>query len=743
MIDAATPPRPDTLEQLTGLIERITFHNEESGFAVFKVKVRGHKDFVTVIGMLPEVKAGEWVSAQGGWVIDREYGQQFKAVMLRTAPPNTGEGMQKYLASGLIKGIGPAMAGRLVTAFNTKVFEVIEQTPQRLLEVNGIGSTRQGRIVTAWNDQKIVREIMVFLHSHGVSTSRAFRIYKTYGTDAISTVQEDPYRLARDIRGIGFKTADQIAEKLGIGKQSDLRARAGVEFVLQELTDEGHCAFPRDGLVSKSEKMLEIPPAIIESAIDHGLSEARLVQRPDEEGNPLVYLSANDIAERRLAENLIALSKGEHPCPPIDMDKAIEWVEGKAGFPLAEAQREAVKLAARSKVMVITGGPGVGKTTLVNGIVQILQAKKLDVVLCAPTGRAAKRMTETTGKEAKTIHRMLEFDPAGGGFKHNHDNPLDGDVFVIDETSMVDLQLAHQTIRAIPFHAAVILVGDVDQLPSVGPGSVLRDIIESGVVPVCRLTEVFRQAAQSSIITNAHRINHGRTPLYPQRKVQDVRESDFYFFPTDDPEQAVVEIVRLVHEAIPQRFGVNAINDMQVLTPMQRGELGARNLNLVLQEALNPTGPSIQRFGWIFRVGDKVMQNVNDYEKDVFNGDIGRIVGIDEVEQEVKVQYENREVAYDFNEMDELQPSYAVTIHKSQGSEYPVVVVPIHTQHYMLLQRNLLYTAVTRGKKLVVLVGTKKAIAIAVKQTGSRRRVTTLKTRLVEQAGVAARMMPN
>ena len=661
-------------------------------------------------------------------MIDREYGRQFRAVELRTAPPNTEEGMKKYLASGLIKGIGPAMAGRLVDAFKIEVFDVIEKTPEKLLEVAGIGKGRQHKIVSAWNDQKAVREIMVFLHGHGVSTSRAFRIYKTYGDQAIEKVREDPYRLARDIWGIGFKTADQIADKLGIGKQSDLRARAGVEFVLHELTESGHCAFPRTGLSQKAQAMLGIPAEIVEAAIEHGLTEKRLVKEED-----LIYLAPYEAAERKLAENLMTLSRGSHPCPIIEVEKAVAWVEGKIGLALATAQREAVGLAACSKLMVITGGPGVGKTTLVNAIVQVLKAKGLELVLCAPTGRAAKRMSETTGMEAKTIHRLLEFDPAGGGFKHNGDNPLEGDVFVVDETSIVDLMLAHQLVRAVPSQAALILVGDVDQLPSVGPGSVLRDIIDSGVIPVCRLTEVFRQAAKSSIIINAHRINRGQTPLYPQGKVQDVRGSNFYFFDAEEPQQVVAEVIRLVRDAIPKNFGFHPLDDVQVITPMQRGETGARNLNLLLQGALNPTGPSVTRFGWNFRVGDKVMQTVNDYEKDTFNGDIGRIVAVDEVEQELAVRYDERDVIYDFNELDELLPAFAMTIHKSQGSEYPVVVIPVHTQHYMMLQRNLLYTAVTRGKKLVILVGTKRAVAMAVQRTEASKRITTLRQRIAAE----------
>jgi len=479
------------LEHLVGLIERVTFHNAETGFAVMQVKVRGMHDLVSVLGTLPEVQAGEWIDAEGKWIIDQQYGRQFRATNLRTSPPNTTEGMTKYLASGLIKGIGPALAGRLVDKFKMEVFEVIEKQSVRLLEVDGIGKGRQAKITEAWHGQKVVREIMVFLHSHGVSTSRAFRIYKTYGDDSIGKVQEDPYRLARDIWGIGFKTADQIAEKLGISKQSELRARAGVEYVLQELTEDGHCAYPHAALVEMAQKMLEIPPEIIETALAHGIAERRMVEGKDAKDTPLVYLAAHEASERLLAENLIALARGQHPCPPVDIPKAIQWVEGRIGFSLAAAQKEALAAAVKSKVMVITGGPGVGKTTLVNSIVQILKAKKLKVVLCAPTGRAAKRMSETTGEEAKTIHRLLEFDPAKGGFKRQKENPLTGHVFIVDETSMVDLMLAHQFVRAVPPNGALILVGDVDQLPSVGPGSVLRDIIDSGVVPVCRLTEVY------------------------------------------------------------------------------------------------------------------------------------------------------------------------------------------------------------------------------------------------------------
>lgn len=663
--------------------------------------------------------------------MDREHGQQFKAETITTTQPSTAEGIEKYLGSGMVRGIGPAFAKRLVDAFGEKVFDVIEQEPARLREVAGIGPVRQDRLLSAWAEQKMVREITVFLHSHGVGTSRAFRIYKTYGDQAIQMVTENPYRLAHDIWGIGFKTADQLAERLGVERQSDIRARAGVEYVLGTLTEDGHCAFPRDGLTTKAAEMLEIPHTIVERAIDYLLAEARLVQRTQTgDGALLVYLASLNASEEMLARNLTALANGPHPCPSIDMEKALEWVQAQVRLTFAEGQQEAVRLAVRSKVMVITGGPGVGKTTIVNAIVRIFSAKKLRVVLCAPTGRAAKRLSETSGREAKTIHRLLEFDPKTGQFRHGPGYPLEGDVFVVDETSMIDLVLAHQLVRAIPLHAALILVGDVDQLPSVGPGMVLRDVIESGVVPVCRQTEVFRQAAASHIVTNAHRVNRGEMPIYPRGKVADPAESDFYFIETQEPEETERMVVRLVKEHIPQKMGIDPNQDIQVLTPMQRGVLGAQNLNQRLQESLNPNAKGIQRFGLTFRVGDKVMQLENNYDKEVFNGDIGRIVKLDDEEREAVIEYDGRTVTYLYDEFDELTLSYAVTIHKSQGSEYPCVVIPVHTQHYMMLQRNLLYTGITRGKKLVVLVGMKKAVAIAVKRVQSHARITTLRERL-------------
>jgi exodeoxyribonuclease V alpha subunit len=570
---------------------------------------------------------------------------------------------------------------------------------------------------------------MVFLHSHGVGTSRAFRIYKTYGDEALQKVRENPYCLAHDIWGIGFRTADEIAERIGIPKDSLVRARAGVGYVLQGSTDEGHCAFPRDRLVERASSLLEIPVKRIEEALAQEIEEGTLIQR-EFQGQQLVFLASLYTAEKLLAQHLKCLVEGPHPCPTINFEKALEWVERRLHIQLAYRQAQTLRRATQEKVLVVTGGPGVGKTTLVNSILRVFEAKGLRVKLAAPTGRAAKRMSEATGKESQTIHRLLQFEPSTGKFKHHQGNPLEGDLFILDETSMIDLVLAYRMVRSIPLHAALILVGDVDQLPSVGPGNVLRDIIESKAVPVQWLDEVFRQAAESAIITNAHKINAGQLPSWTREESGKMSESDFYFIDCPDPEKGAELVQYLVKKRIPDRFGFDPIRDIQVLTPMQKGQLGVRNLNLLLQSTLNPSGSGISRYGYRFGIGDKVMQIVNNYDKEVFNGDIGIIGNLDFEERNVEVQFEGRAVRYDFEQLDELVLSYAITIHKAQGSEYPCVVIPIHTQHYTLLQRNLLYTAVTRGKKLVVLVGTQKALNIAVKKVESRRRITTLRERL-------------
>ncbi|MCC6006793.1 MAG: ATP-dependent RecD-like DNA helicase [Rhodobacteraceae bacterium] len=709
-------------EVLAGLVERVTFHNPENGFCVLRVKARGHRDLVTTIGHAAMISAGEWITASGSWLNDRNHGLQFKAHFLKTSAPSTIDGIEKYLGSGMIRGIGPVYAKRLVEMFGKDVFDIIEAMPERLREVEGIGPKRAAKITAGWADQKVIREIMVFLHEHGVGTARAVRIFKTYGTDAVQVMSENPYRLARDIRGIGFRTADVIAEKLGIEKTAMIRVRAGISFALTEAMGDGHCGLPRTELIRLAEKLLEVPAPLIESALLEELTEETITA--DQVGDTdCIFLTGLYLAERGIAEHLKRIRAGPLPWPDIDADKALPWIEQKTGLALATSQAEAIRTALRSKVMVITGGPGVGKTTIVNSILRILAARAMKLLLCAPTGRAAKRMAEATGMEARTIHRLLEFDPKAFGFKRNDENPLDCDLLVIDESSMVDVLLMQSLMKAVPSAAALLIVGDIDQLPSVGPGQVLADIIGSGAVPVMRLTEVFRQAARSKIITTAHAINAGRLPdLAPPDGT-----TDFYFVPAADPEQAVPRIVELVSRRIPRRFGLDPIKDIQVLCPMNRGGVGARSLNIELQAALNPAGDKkVERFGWTFAPGDKVMQVENDYDKDVYNGDIGMVENVDLDEGELAVDFDGRTVTFAFGELDTLVPAYAATIHKSQGSEYPAVVIPVMTQHYAMLQRNLIYTGVTRGKKLVVLVGQKKAVAIAVKNVSGRRRWSKL-----------------
>jgi exodeoxyribonuclease V alpha subunit len=715
-------PESSTREVIAGLVERVTFHNSETGFCVFKTKARGHRDLVTVVGQAATISAGEWITASGEWVNDRAHGQQFKARFLKTSAPTSIEGIEKYLGSGMIRGIGPAYAKKLVRAFGEKVFDTIEAEPDRLRDVTGIGPMRAKRITDAWAEQKVVREIMVFLHQNGVGTARAVRIYKTYGLDSVQVMTENPYRLTRDVRGIGFKTADAIAMKLGIEKTAMIRLRAGVSFALAEAMDEGHCGLPTEQLLPLAEDLLEAPAALILTALDLERSEGNVVA--DKVGEtPCTFLAGLYRAEQNVADRLIKIANGKLPWPWIDEEKALPWIEKRSSLQLAESQKAAIRLALTAKALVITGGPGVGKTTIVNSILQILSAKGVNLLLCAPTGRAAKRMTEATGVEAKTIHRLLEVDPKSGGFKRNEGKALDCDLLVVDEASMVDVMLMQALMRAVPDHAALLIVGDIDQLPSVGPGQVLADIIGSGAVPVVRLTEVFRQAAASRIIVNAHRINQGSMPdLNPPDGA-----SDFYFVPAEDPETAVSRILELVKTRIPNRFGLNPIRDVQVLCPMNRGGAGARSLNIELQAALNPAGErKVERFGWTFAPDDKVMQVENDYDKEVYNGDIGYVDDVDVESGELTANFDGRAVTYGFGELDTLVPAYAATIHKSQGSEYPAVVVPVLTQHYPMLQRNLLYTGITRGKRLVVLVGQKKAIAIAVRNVSARRRWSKL-----------------
>jgi len=739
---------PQPTEVLAGSIERVTFHNAENGFCVLRIKARGHRELVTVVGHAAEISAGEWVTVSGTWVNSREHGQQFKASFLRSSAPTTAEGIEKYLGSGMIRGIGPIYASKLVAVFGDQVFEVIEQAPERLREVPGIGPVRGQRISQAWADQKVVREIMVFLHSNGVGTARAVRIFKTYGNDAVQVMADNPYRLARDIRGIGFRTADAIAARLGIKPEAMIRLRAGVNYALLEATGDGHCGLPSAELLKLAGELLSVErpseaaaesdqaaepvatsrvpmePGLIQSALDLELAEGSVVA-DTLAGEQAIFLANLHRDERRIAASLQALAQGHPPWGSIEAANAIPWVEHRLGLELAASQKAAVEQALASKVLVITGGPGVGKTTLINAILRILAAKKLRILLCAPTGRAAKRMGETTGLEAKTIHRLLEFDPAAFGFKRNAELPLECDLLVVDETSMVDVPLMASLLDAIPPEAALLLVGDVDQLPSVGPGQVLADLINSGALPVARLTEVFRQAASSRIITTAHAMNAGTIP--DLRPPPAEATTDFYFLPAETPEQAVALILKVVGERIPARFGLDPIAQVQVLCPMARGGCGSRSLNIELQQLLNPDpSEQVERFGWRFAPADKVMQVANDYEKEVFNGDVGTVETIDADASELTVRFDGREVTYGWGELDNLVPAYACTIHKSQGSEYPAVVIPLLTQHYAMLQRNLVYTGITRGKQLVVLVGQKKALAMAVKNHLGRRRYTKL-----------------
>jgi exodeoxyribonuclease V alpha subunit len=723
------------LEQLSGQIERITFTNEDNGFTIAKIKVYGRRDLVTVIGAIVNPTPGEIIKMKGEWGNHPQYGEQFKIVFCETTTPATVHGIEKYLGSGLIKGIGPVMAKRIVKMFKEKTLDVIENEIDKLADVEGIGQKRIGMIRKAWEEQKEIRTVMIFLQDHGVSSGYAAKIYKQYGNGSIKVVQDNPYQLATDIFGIGFITADKIAEKLGFAKDSDLRAAAGILYVLHELTDDGHVYYPYERLIEKCKEMLEIDREIIVKAMGTVSVDKQIVIEDInqdiaefKENNKAVYLSGYHIAEKNLAARLKTLINTPQSIKKIDSAKAIEWVQEKLSITLAEKQIDAVQRSAENKVMVITGGPGTGKTTIINAILKIFAAKQTKIMLAAPTGRAAKRMSETTGHEAKTIHRMLEFNMRKGGFKKNEESPLDCQLLIVDEASMIDTLLMHHLLKAIPPTSTFIMVGDVNQLPSVGAGNVLKDIIDAGIAPVVQLNEIFRQAKESSIIVNAHKINEG---IIPNLKSNQEKLNDFYFIEQEEPGKVLEMIIDLVKKRIPKRFGFDSVNDIQVLTPMHRGTAGAGNLNLELQKALNPGEEGVLRGGRLFKVKDKVMQIVNNYDKEVYNGDIGRISSIDEEAKEVTVIIDDREVTYDYSDLDEIVHAYAVSIHKSQGSEYPVVVIPILTQHYVLLQRNLLYTGVTRGKKLVVIVGTKKAMAIAVKNNKTEKRYTLLQQRLI------------
>ena len=715
-------------ETIQGAIERVTFHQEETGFCVLRVQVKGQRDLVTVIGNTATVHAGEFLECQGIWINDKKHGLQFKASQLAIIPPTTLAGIEKYLASGMVKGVGPHFAKKLVQAFGEAVFDVIEAEPERLKDIEGIGPKRTEKVIAAWAEQKAIRRIMVFLHSHGVGSSRSVRIYKTYGDAAIETVRTNPYRLALDIRGIGFKTADQLAMRLGIDSQAPIRAQAGVRHVVQELCDDGHCAVPIKALLTHGQTLLEMESPLLEAAVGHEVNAGHLVAETlDDES--CVYLTALYQAETRVAALLTTLKQGQPPWGEIAIEPAICWVEKQTGINLSASQKAAIATVCTHKVTIITGGPGVGKTTLVNSVLQILRAKHCRLQLCAPTGRAAKRLTETTGLEAKTIHRLLAFDPKRYAFNYDQDKPLPLDVLIVDEASMIDIVLFYHLLKAIPPEAAIIIVGDKDQLPSVGPGRVLGDMIESQAIPTVYLTEIFRQAAHSQIIVNAHRVNQGKLPV-----VADPAQSDFFVLYRETPEEVHDTIISLVTHRLPNHYRCRPIDAIQVLTPMNRGGVGSRGLNATLQQALNGEAePKVTRFGSTYAPGDKVIQMTNNYDKEVFNGDIGVIDAIDIEDGEVVIRFDSGIKSYAFHELDEINLAYAISIHKSQGSEFPIVVIPLVTAHYTLLARNLVYTAMTRGKQVVVLVGQKKAIGMAVRNQKESKRLTYLSHRITGQ----------
>ncbi|MBE0448052.1 MAG: ATP-dependent RecD-like DNA helicase [Actinobacteria bacterium] len=717
---------------LEGILEHFVYSNEDNGWSVVRVRARGHRDLVTAVGNLLGVQPGESIRFNGYWVNDRKYGEQFKVESYTTIKPATLIGIEKYLGSGMIKGIGPVMASRLVGCFGLDTLEVIENQPERLTEVEGIGKVRVERICNAWQEQKEIKEVMVFLQSHGVTTTYAIKIYKQYGNRAISLVSDNPYRLAVDIFGIGFKTADKIAGNMGISPTSPQRAQAGILHVLSALSDEGHICYQRHLLVERTAKVLDIDEKIIDDAVDslveQGLVMAEAVTSdvPSSMTSELIYLRSLHASEMGIVKHIERLLSSNIKPVEIDIEKAINWFETRSGIVLANQQKDAISCSMQSKVMVVTGGPGTGKTTLIDGIIQILKRKGRSVLLAAPTGRAAKRLSEATGMEAKTIHRLLEFSPRLMAFERNLDNLLEADILILDEVSMVDIVLFYNVLKALPSTCQLILVGDVDQLPSVGPGSVLKDIIASNRLDVIRLTEVFRQAQESMVIMNAHLINSGKMPYMKNERAQ----NDFFIIEKENPEGILETIKLLIARHIPRRFKFNAVDDIQVLTPMHMGLLGASNLNKELQELLNPSREALTRGNRDFRIGDKVMQIRNNYGLDVYNGDIGKVAAIDPVEREIRVSFDGRDVTYEYSDLDELILAYACSVHKSQGSEYPAVIIPLHTQHYMMLQRNLLYTAVTRGKRLVIIVGSKRALAIAVKNNRIQERHTRLAERL-------------
>lgn len=748
------------MDHLRCVVERITYQNADNGYTVLKCAVKNAQDLVTVVGIMPDTHVGSMLALEGFWKVDAKYGRQFSVEKFEETLPATVYGIEKYLGSGLIKGVGPKFARRIVEKFGKDTLDVIEENPDALIEVEGIGRVRVERIKKSWEEQKEIKNIMLFLQGHEVSTSHATKIFKTYGSDSISVVQENPYRLADDIWGIGFKTADTIAEKMGIEKDRFIRLRSGILYTLNKLSENGHCYAVREQLIQTAEQLLEVEEAELEITLDEMLRTEDVIREEE-----AIYLPPFFFSETGCAKRLLKLLAAERRVQ-MDVDVVMETVMGRAGqedngaatpagqqqekaeavpsteqgqhITYDEVQLEAIRVAVSSKIMVLTGGPGTGKTTTTMGIIAAYRAAGCRIILAAPTGRAAKRMSEATGMEAKTIHRLLEYKPPEG-YQRKEENLLEGDVLILDECSMIDIMLMYNLLKAMPEQMTLIMVGDTDQLPSVGAGNVLKDIISSGRIPVVRLNRIFRQAQGSRIIMNAHRINKGE-----QVDMRGGRDSDFFFASKETNEEVVELLVKYCTENLPRYYHVDALQDIQVLTPMQRGVCGAANLNQVLQEAMNPGSIFLRRGGTQYRLHDKVMQIRNDYDKEVFNGDIGVINHVDMEERELTVNFDGREVVYDVSELEELTLAYATTIHKSQGSEYPIVVMPFTMSHYVMLQRNLLYTGVTRAKKILVLIGEKKAVWYAVKNETTADRNTKLAERLREdsmESRIVARMV--
>ncbi|NDD58336.1 MAG: ATP-dependent RecD-like DNA helicase [Chlamydiae bacterium] len=710
------------METLVGYIENIVYQEATNGFAVARFRIPSKKELITIRGSLPSVQPGETLRCQGMWKTHPQHGMQFEVISFETEAPTDVLGIQKYLESGLIKGIGPVYAERIVKTFGVQSLDIIDKYPDKLSEVPGLGDKRIEAIKSCWQDQKSIRDVMVFLRGHGVSAAYAQKIFKAYGETSIVKVRENPYALAKEVFGIGFKTADLIAKGMGIDTHSPIRIDAGIEHLLWELSNDGHTCFPFEELCDQASSILETSKELIENRIAILVQNNLIIQQ---EG--FLWIKPLFLAELGIAREFARITQSSCHLRQVHTEKALEWAQNKLRLQLAKEQVEAVSMGLCEKSLIITGGPGTGKSTITKAILRIIEKITTSIILAAPTGRAAKRMTEITYKKAFTIHSLLEMDFSNGKFKKNRENPLKCDLIIIDESSMIDTLLMYNLLKAIPSEARVIFIGDIDQLPSVGPGNVLKDLIASQRIPVSCLQQIFRQAAHSKIVVNAHRVNKGLFPdTYPSAR------SDFIFIEKESPEEILETIVENVSELIPQKYKFHRFEEIQVLSPMKRGIIGGENLNRVLQQKMNPNNYPLMRMGRSFHCNDKVMQIRNNYQKEVFNGDVGRILEINSVESSIKVHFDGKTVAYEFHELDELVLAYAVSIHKYQGSECPCIVIPIHTSHFKLLNRNLLYTGITRGKKLVILVGSKKALAIAVRNEEVKKRHTGLKDRAEE-----------